>query len=80
MLFYSFDINDYSKSRGFHRDYRTNVPGKIVENFDTMIEAIQKKDFEYDKVEKYIENNFDNVDTNACQRIIDWIILGKPHP
>ena len=80
MLFYSFDINDYSKSRGFHRDYRTNVPGKIVENFDAMIEAIQKKDFEYDKVEKYIENNFDNVDTNACQRIIDWIILGKPHP
>ena len=80
MLFFAFDIDAYSKSRGFHRDYRTNVPGKIVENFDDMIDAILNKDFEYEKVEKYIENNFDHVDTHACERVIDWIIRGKPHP
>ena len=80
MLFFSFDIDAYSKSRGFHRDYRKNVPGKIVENFDSMVEAITKKDYEFKKVEEYIKNNFDTVDTHACERVIDWVIKGKPHP
>ena len=77
MLFYAFDIDEYTKERGFHRDYRTNVPGKIVETFDDMINAINKKDYEYEKVEKYIENNFEFTDTHACERIINWIIRGK---
>ncbi len=77
MLFYAFDIDEYTKERGFHRDYRTNVPGKIVETFDDLINAINTKDFEYKKVEEYIENNFEFTDTHACDRIIDWIIRGK---
>ena len=77
MLFYAFDIDEYTKERGFHRDYRTNVPGKIVETFDDMINAINKEDFEYEKVEEYIENNFEFTDTHACERIINWIIRGN---
>ena len=77
ILFYAFDIDEYTKTRGFHRDYRTNVPGKIVETFDDMIQAIEKKDFEYEKVEEYIDNNFEFTDTHACDRIIDWIIRGN---
>lgn len=77
MLFYAFDTDEYTKERGFHRDYRTNVPGKIVETFDDMINAIKAKDFEYEKVEEYIENNFEFTDTHACDRIINWIIRGK---
>ncbi|SNU07786.1 CDP-ribitol ribitolphosphotransferase [Lachnospiraceae bacterium] len=77
MLFFAYDIKDYMKERGFHRDYRTNVPGKIVESFDDMVNAIYSEDFEYDKVAEYIENNFDYVDTHACDRIIEWIIRGN---
>ena len=77
ILFYAFDIDEYTETRGFHRDYRTNVPGKIVETFDDMIQAIEKKDFEYKKVEEYIDDNFEFTDTHACDRIIDWIIRGN---
>jgi CDP-ribitol ribitolphosphotransferase len=42
-----------------------------------MIQAIEKKDFEYEKVEEYIDNNFEFTDTHACDRIIDWIIRGN---
>ncbi len=77
MLFYAFDIDTYTKERGFHRDYRKNVPGKIVETFDDMINAIRDNDFEEEKVTEYIDNNFEHVDTNACSRIIDWIIRGN---
>ncbi len=77
MLFYAFDIDTYTKERGFHRDYRTNVPGKIAETFDEMYDAIKNNDFDYYKVEEYIANNFEYTDSHACDRIIDWIIRGK---
>ncbi|MCR5544146.1 MAG: CDP-glycerol glycerophosphotransferase family protein [Eubacterium sp.] len=77
MLFYAFDIDEYSKERGFHRDYRKNTPGKVVETFDDMISAIEKGDFEYEKVEEYLENNFEYIDSNSCHRIIDWVIRGN---
>jgi CDP-ribitol ribitolphosphotransferase len=77
MLFYAFDIDTYTKERGFHRDYRTNVPGKIAETFDEMYDAINNNDFDYFKVEEYIANNFEYTDSHACDRIIDWVIRGK---
>ena len=42
-----------------------------------MIRAIYNKDYEFHRVEEYINNNFENIDTHACDRIIDWIILNK---
>ncbi|MCR5215023.1 MAG: CDP-glycerol glycerophosphotransferase family protein [Eubacterium sp.] len=77
MLFYAFDIDEYTKERGFHRDYRENVPGKIVETFSDMLRAIENHDYEYEKVKIYQANNFDHVDSHACDRIIDFIICGK---
>ena len=79
MLFYAFDIDKYSKERGFHRDYRSNVPGKITESFDDMIEAIENEDYEFEKAKEYIANNFEYVDNHACDRIIEWIIQGNIH-
>ena len=77
MLFFAYDIESYTKERGFHRDYRANVPGKITETFDDMIDAIYHEDFEYYKTTDYLKNNFDHIDTHACDRIIEWIIKGN---
>ena len=77
MLFFAYDIEEYSKTRGFHRDYAANVPGRIVENFEDMCSAIYNNDYDFEKVSEYLENNFDHVDTGACKRIIDWIIRGR---
>lgn len=77
MLFFAFDKVEYSLSRGFHRDYDESAPGKVCETFDQMIEAIAEKDFEYEKVEQYIEHHFDYIDSGASDRVIDWILLGE---
>lgn len=77
MLFFAFDEIQYAYSRGFHRDYHEAAPGKVVAAFDELLDAIEKKDFEYEKVEEYIENSFDYVDTGSCDRVIDWLILGN---
>ena len=32
-------------------------------------------DFEYEKVQEYIDEHFDYIDSNASDRVIDWLIL-----
>lgn len=75
MLFFAYDEIQYSFSRGFHRDYEESTPGKIVHTFDELIEAIKTKDFQLEKVDKYVEEHFDYIDSGASDRVIDWLIL-----
>ncbi len=75
MLFFAYDEIQYSFSRGFHRDYKESAPGKIVHNFTELLSAIENNDFEYEKVQEYIDEHFDYIDSNASDRVIDWLIL-----
>lgn len=77
MLFFAFDKIQYSFSRGFHRDYEESAPGKVCYTFEEVLTAIVNKDFEYEKVEQYITNHFDYIDSGSSDRVIDWILLGK---
>ena len=77
MLFFAFDKVQYSFSRGFHRDYEESAPGKVCYTFDELLEAIQKQDFELEKVQKYVDHHFDYIDSGASDRVIDWLILGN---
>lgn len=77
MLFFAFDEMQYSISRGFHHDYRLAAPGKVCNTFDELLKAIKEKDFEFEKVEQYVERNFDVIDSNSSDRVIDWFLLDK---
>ncbi len=77
MLFFAFDEIQYSFSRGFHRAYEESAPGKVCHTFDEVLHAIADKDFDYPKVEEYVEKHFDYIDSHASDRVIDWIILGQ---
>lgn len=77
MLFFAFDEIQYSFSRGFHRPYEESAPGKVCHTFEEVLKAIEEKDFDYPKVEEYVEKHFDHIDSNASDRVIDWIILGQ---
>ena len=77
MLFFPFDKNQYATSRGFHRDYDSNVPGKICESFEVLLQAMQEEDYEFEKVDQMLDRYFDNVDTHNCDRVIDWLVLDR---
>lgn len=77
MLFFAFDEMQYSISRGFHHDYRLAAPGKVCNTFDELLTAIKNKDFEFEKVEQYVARNFDIIDSNSSDRVIDWFLLDK---
>ena len=77
MLFFAYDKYQYSYSRGFHRPYEESAPGKVVYTFADLLEAIRNRDFQEEKVQEYVDHHFDYIDTNACDRVIDWLILDQ---
>lgn len=77
MLFFAFDEMQYSISRGFHHDYRLAAPGKVCNTFEELLTAIKNKDFEFEKVGQYVSRNFDVIDSNSSDRVIDWFLLDK---
>ncbi|MFJ4845163.1 CDP-glycerol glycerophosphotransferase family protein [Streptomyces sp. NPDC088733] len=78
ILFYAYDKETYSVIRGFHRDYDSVAPGKICVTFDELLKALQDEDYDLSKVEQFRQENFDFVDTNSADRVIDWVVLGDP--
>jgi len=77
MLLFAFDKNQFATSRGFHRDYDSNVPGKICESFEELMTAMEAKDYAFEKIEEFLKYYFDQVDTGSTDRVIDWLILGN---
>ena len=77
MLFFAFDKIQYSFSRGFHRDYEEAAPGKVCYTFDELMDAFENEDFEFEKVQRYIDLHFDYIDSGSSDRVIDWIIYDQ---
>lgn len=76
MLFFAFDKVQYSFSRGFHRDYEEAAPGKVCYTFEDVMQALESGEYDYEKVEEYVDKHFDYIDSHASDRVIDWILLG----
>ncbi|MCW2496481.1 CDP-glycerol glycerophosphotransferase family protein, partial [Jatrophihabitans sp.] len=79
MLFFAYDKLTYSATRGFHRDFDLAAPGKVVATTDELVKAIETEDFELWKIAAFREENFDVIDTNSSDRVIDQLILSDPH-
>ena len=73
MLFYAYDLQSYIKSRDFYFDFRLYIPGKICTSLYTLLEAIKNEDFETEKIERFRNMFFDDLDGNSSQRIADLI-------
>ena len=70
MLFFAFDQKSYSVIRGFQSDYDDFAPGKICTSFDEVEKTIKNKDFQLEKVDRFVSENFDYLDSGATDRFI----------
>lgn len=75
VILYAFDLDEYQLINKIQRPIREHAPGKVCDNFEEVISAIQNEDFELEKLKRYREENFDNIDCNSSDLIIDNIIL-----
>lgn len=75
ILFYTFDLEEYELMNKVHRPIKEYAPGKICYTFEEIIDAIEKQDFEIEKLQKYKMENFDVQEKRATDMIIDNLIL-----
>ena len=78
MLFFAYDLDVYSATRGMHRDYHEVAPGPIASNFTELLELIREPNLSTEKTEAFLAENFDHIDTNNSDRVIDQLILSDP--
>ena len=74
MLFYAFDQIMYVSTRDFYEPYEDIVPGRIIKRFDQLMEALEKEEYNTDKIEWFIKKNFAYTDGKSTDRVIDLIV------
>lgn len=73
MVFYAFDLQEYIASRDFYYEYESFVPGKIVMSEKDLIQAVQKKDFEVEKIMPFRNRFFDEADGKSALRVANLV-------
>lgn len=76
MYFYMYDFDDYrDQLRGFYLDVYSELPGKIYEQEEIMLDAIVKNDYDFDYL-KVFNERFSHAQTGDCaKKVVD--ILAK---
>ncbi|SFV43438.1 CDP-glycerol glycerophosphotransferase family protein [Mammaliicoccus sciuri] len=70
MIFYAFDLEEYSNDRGFYEDYEKIVPGKIVYSFSELMNSLWNNDFEIEKVPEFLDKTFKYQDGKSSERVV----------
>ena len=77
IISFAYDKEEYEMVRSVHRTLDKYAPGKVCTTFDQVIECIEKEDFEMEKLEKFVADNFDQTEGYATDKVIDHILLKK---
>lgn len=70
MIFFDYDMDEYAISRGVHVNLEDS-PGNVCQKFDELIELLNNKKFNIEKVKEFKDKNvvYDS-DNNACDKLI----------
>jgi CDP-ribitol ribitolphosphotransferase len=75
IIFYPYDYEYYVKEdRGFYFNYLENVPGPIACTPHEIIRIIKEDFYDFEKIRKFAELEFGELDGKSTQRIINHII------
>ena len=75
MAFLAPDLAAYERERGFFFDYRSGVPGPVVETTEQLITWISAKVFDLPRVAKFAAESFDVMDGHATERLVEQVVL-----
>ena len=69
-----YDLYEYKDElRGFYLDIYTELPGKIFENEDELLEHVHNQTYDYEFLKKFNEQ-FSHAQTGDCaQKVIDIV-------
>lgn len=73
MLFYSYDVEEYIKSRGFYYNYYDFIPNKICYTTEEVVNSILNKEWDLERIEKFARYFFNPFDGNSTNRVLEEI-------
>lgn len=75
MIFYAYDLEEFSdQGRGFYRDYKSYVPGPVVETTEDILEVFRKKDWQKEKLREFVKDSYAYVDGKSAKRVVDFVM------
>lgn len=77
IVFFAYDKLEYELIRSVHRTLDQYAPGKVCTTIDEVVETIETKDFEMEKLYRFVKENFDETEGYASDKVIDNILLCK---
>lgn len=74
IYFFMYDLEDYrDELRGFYLDIYTELPGKIYEDEDLILQDVKHENYDYSILEKF-NKRFNHAQTKDCaQKVIDIV-------
>ena len=72
MLFFAFDLNEYSRDRDFYCNFASFVPGKIVLNTDEMADSINNEDYNQELVKPFRQRYFGTKTGEATKNVVEF--------
>lgn len=74
-VFFTYDLDSYlANERGFYYDFKTTVPGPIVNTSDELIETIKNDDFDKSRISEFVMTQFDEIDGQSSKRVVDFLL------
>lgn len=78
VLFFAYDEEEYSATRGIHRPVSKVAPGPVCKSFHELMQELKKTDYKDVDIPKFmIDNCIKRDKMTASDKVIDYIILGK---
>lgn len=75
ILFYSYDVEEYIKDRGFYYDYYEFIPNKINYTTEEVINSIINKEWDLERIEEFARYFFNPFDGNSTERVLKEVGL-----
>lgn len=75
MGFFAPDLEAYERERGFYVDYRSWVPGPVLETTDDVAGWLRAGRFDLETVRRFRDRSFAVADGEASRRVVDDVLL-----
>jgi teichoic acid ribitol-phosphate primase len=74
MLFFAPDLADYEGERGFYFDYRSGVPGPVLDTTEQIADALRADAPDPDRIHAFRDWAWDVADGHATERFVTRIV------
>ncbi|MFG6114129.1 CDP-glycerol glycerophosphotransferase family protein [Halobacillus sp. MO56] len=71
MIFYSYDLEEYKRSRGFWEDYHSTIPGPVVSTTEDIIATIKRNNFNMEQIKQFAEQWNQYSKGNSSSQLIE---------